>query len=230
MKQLAFDLAVPARPSFGSFVAGANAELVALLQALAAGDAPERFVCLWGTPGCGRSHLLSATVVAAVAHRPARYLRAPLTSETLDALDTSILLALDDVDRLDASAQHSLFGLYNRMREGSGVLIAAAPQPPSAVDVRPELATRLSWGLVYQVHALSDTDKAIAMSERALQRGFELPIEVRDYVLRHGRRDLSSLIALVDMLDRYSLETHRAVTVALAREVLETAMSVRGER
>ena len=221
MKQLALDLSAHADPSFGNFVTGANAELVAALRSLAGGSDVERFVYLWGAPGSGRSHLLAA---ASAANRNAQLLRAPLQAEQLDAVSPETLLALDDVDRLDVAAQRSLFRLYNRMRDTSGALIASGPLAPGGLAVRADLATRLAWGLVYQVHALSDADKSVAMSERAAAHGFKLRKEVRDYVLRHGRRDLPWLLALVDLLDRYSLETRRAVTLPLAREVIKLSL------
>jgi DnaA family protein len=67
---------------------------------------------------------------------------------------------------------------------------------------------------------LTDEDKARALADRAAGRGFRLPPEVGDFLLSRGRRDMPSLIALVDALDRYSLETKRPVTVAMARELL----------
>ena len=109
-----------------------------------------------------------------------------------------------------------------RIRGASGVLIAAGPRPPAALPLRPDVATRLAWGLVYEVRALTDAEKAVAMNERALERGFELPGEVCEYVLRHGRRDLPSLIAFIDALDRCSLEGRRPVTVPLARELIRS--------
>jgi DnaA family protein len=45
---------------------------------------------------------------------------------------------------------------------------------------------------------------------------------VVQYVLRHGRRDLSSLMHTLDSLDRISLEQHRALTVPLVREIMQT--------
>jgi DnaA family protein len=39
-------------------------------------------------------------------------------------------------------------------------------------------------------------------------------------LLRHARRDLPSLLAMLDALDRYSLETKRAITVPLVRELI----------
>jgi DnaA family protein len=52
-----------------------------------------------------------------------------------------------------------------------------------------------------------------------------LPPEVAGYLLVRVPRDLSSLRALVDTLDRASLEQKRAVTVPLAREVLQAVQN-----
>ena len=78
---------------------------------------------------------------------------------------------------------------------------------------------------MYEVHALNDDEKSEAMRVRATERGFELSAEVQAYVLRHGRRDLPSLLGLVDLLDRRSLEAQRPVTLALARDVLAGVQS-----
>jgi DnaA family protein len=71
------------------------------------------------------------------------------------------------------------------------------------------------------VRALSEDDRRAAVQGYAAGRGFELPDEVTDYLLARAPRDLSSLRALVDTLDRLSLEQKRAVTVPLARELLQ---------
>jgi DnaA-homolog protein len=223
MRQLVLELSAPPEPLFENFVPGRNAELVAALRALAQGGG-ERFIYTWGGQGSGRSHLLRATVAEARrAGRDVILVVAPAGAETFDAAAADQMLALDDTERLDAAAQRALFGLYNRIREGGGALIASGASAPTAIGVREDLATRLAWGLVYEVHALSDDEKAEAMSARAGALGFSLPADALAYVLRHGRRDLPSLLATVDLLDRYSLETRRAVTLPLAREVLRLA-------
>jgi len=42
------------------------------------------------------------------------------------------------------------------------------------------------------------------------------------YLLAHAPRGMGSLIATVDALDRYSMETKRPATVPLLRELLES--------
>lgn len=222
MKQLALSLSSPPEPSFDNFVVGRNGELVALLRAFAVRASSERFVYLWGGDGSGRSHLLAASVRAArAALVPVLVPCVPLSRAVIDRIDDRCLVIVDDVDRLDGQAQIALFALYNRIRDGGGgALLASGGAAPAALAVRADLATRLAWGLVYEVQALNDDEKAAAMRSHASARGFGLPEEVLDYVLRHAPRDLSSLLALVDRLDRYSLEERRTITVPLVREVL----------
>jgi DnaA family protein len=220
-RQLALALSAPPAASFANFIPGRNAELVAALRDLARGHGGERFVYMWGAPGSGRAHLLRAVVdEASACGRCAIELTGPVTEHALAAVDANAVVALAGAERLPGDAQVALFGLYNRIRETAGALVVAGEAAPARLPIRPDLATRLAWGLVYEVHALNDDEKAEAMRARASERGFELSAEVQTYVLRHGRRDLPSLLGLVDLIDRHSLEAQRPVTLALARDVL----------
>lgn len=229
MRQLALELTAPPAPEFGNFVPGRNGELLAALRALSGGERAERFVYLWGGAGSGRSHLLRAAVAARGSREGgACYAAAPLDAAVLEQAGADTLLAIDDVDRLDRAGEIALFGLYNRMRESSGALIASGATVPAGLGLRAEVATRLAWGLVYEVHALSDDEKARAMHARAQARGYVLPDDVRDYVLTHGRRDLPYLLAVVDLIDRRSLENRRAVTLPLVRDLLRAGVVQEG--
>lgn len=221
MRQLALEIAAPAPPTLDNFIAGRNAELVERLRLLAGGGAPERFVYLWGVPGSGRSHLLAGAVAAMhKAGLAAAHVWCAPGSGMPEDLDRSDCVALDDVDRLDPGAQVAAFHLYNRLRERKGALLACGGAPPAQLALREDLATRLAWGLVYQVTALTDDEKGRALDQRAEALGFRLPPEVRVFLLTRARRDIASLIAMVDALDRYSLEMKRPVTVPLTRELL----------
>jgi len=131
------------------------------------------------------------------------------------------VLAVDEVEALDDAAQIGLFALYNRMRETGGLLLVTGTQAPAQMTLRDDLRTRLGWGLVYQVHALNDAEKAQALQQHAQARGFELSPEVVTYLLRHGRRDLPSLLALLDALDEHCLRLKRLASVPLLKEVIQ---------
>jgi len=220
MKQLAFDFVAPARPALDNFIVGRNAEVVERLRALAATPGGERFVYLWAPPASGRTHLLRGTLAAL--ERGGSRVAYPEADEDLLAVDSAAIDAagVDDVDRLGGSAQIALFNLYNVLREKGGTLIAAGNAPPSGLMLRADVVTRLAWGLVYEVHALTDAEKAQALSEHAESLDFVLQPDAIQYLLTHTRRDMRTLIATVDALDRYSLEAKRPVTLALLRELL----------
>ena len=224
MKQLVFDIAPPPQPAFENFVVGPNAEVLANLRALLAGESRERFIYLWGGAGCGKSHLLRAMAGIAAAH-PGRVCHAEAKADAgilhpeEEAIACDIVL-IDDVLALDAEGQNRLFNILNRLRDSSGLLVVTGPYAPIHLNIRQDLASRLAQCLVFQVKCLSDTDKAEALITHAQGRGFTLPHEVATYLLRKWRRDIASLLAVLDALDRYSLEVKRPVTLLLAREVM----------
>lgn len=221
MRQLALTLLPRPEASFANFVVGRNAEAVAVLQRLARGEGEERFVYLWGGEGSGRAHLLQAVArEAEAAGRRALHVEGSALTDAWGAVEAEDVLTVGGADKLDAAAQEALFTAYNRIREGTGALAVSAGAAPRGLTLRADLATRFAWGLVYEIHPLSEDEKREAMRARARALGFDLPPEVDRYVLRHSRRDLPSLLRLIDLLDRHSLQTQRMITLPLVREVL----------
>lgn len=222
MKQLVLDIAPSPLPTLSNFVPGCNAELLQTLDNILAGLEQEHFVYLWGGTGCGKSHLLQAAAGICMRNKMSTAYFACDANTSFIAGSEADCVMVDDVDRLNAKAQIGLFNLYNRIREeGHAFLLVSGPAAPARLKLREDLVTRLGWGLVYQVHELTDEEKAEAMKSHSASRGLDLSQEVCDYLLRHGRRDLPSLMATLDALDSYSLANRRKVTVPLVRELLQ---------
>ena len=195
MRQLALGISPPPQPTLDNFVPGANAELLARLRDLAAGRSAEFVIYLWGEPGSGRTHLLRASV------RPG-------------------VTVADDVEALDGSDQVLLFNAINDARETGRTVLAAGGAPPARLPLREDLRTRLGWGLVYQVKPLTDAERAVFLRAEAGRRGMRLADDVVWYLLTRVRRDLASLGAILDLLDRTSLEKQRQITLPLVRDAL----------
>ena len=216
MKQLLLDFTRAPNPTFANFVPGENAELAHVLEAASRGENPERVIYVWGESGAGKTHLLKAFALAC-GERRARYL--PAEAYGPEAYAT--VLALDDVERMADAQQVALFNAFNE--HAFAMLVVSAPAAPRDVRLRRDLATRLATGLTYRVAALTDEEKRAALAAHAKTRGFDLSPEVAGYLLTRARRDMGSLMAALDALDRYSLETGRAVTVPLLKAALEQA-------
>ncbi|MDA8094710.1 MAG: DnaA regulatory inactivator Hda [Betaproteobacteria bacterium] len=224
MKQLLLELIPPVPSTFENFVVGRNRELVHQLRAALEPSAAERFIYVWGAPGSGKSHLLEAFAARARTLGQAAVRLGAVGFDEAQVPDDCLLVALDDVESLAGdAAQTALFNVYNDLRERGGALVASGAAAPGQLGLRPELATRLGWGLVYQVHGLTDEEKMEALAGRAREHGWPLPNEVAAYLMRHAARDLSFLLGTVEALDRYSRETKRPITVPLLREILPSA-------
>ena len=220
MRQLLLDWGAARPQTLDSFVTGRNQELAALLRRIADRNvqAPDqRFVTIWGDPGAGKSHLLNALKASG----NALLLTPALSSREFAWSRDADLYLIDDCERLSDRQQHALFNLYNQVQDAGGMLVAAAGQPPAQLALREDVRTRLGWGLVYQLHGLTDDEKIAALSQSAQARGLSLSPGVLPYLLTHFRRDMQSLSAMLDALDRYSLETQRPITMPLLRELLQ---------
>jgi DnaA family protein len=217
MQQLVLELAPPAAPSLENFFTGPNQAAVAALRDALAGG--ERVVYLFGEPGSGKTHLLRAAVREAEAlGQTALYVDAPHAGPV--QFPPCDVLAVDDLERLDIVSQLALFDAFNALRAGSGRLFGAGAQPAADLPLREDLRTRLGSGLSLRLTPLSDEEKTAALTWHASRRGLKLAPEIVAYVLTHCGRDMGTQIAVLDALDRHSLQHKRPVTLPLLREAL----------
>ncbi|WP_029135034.1 DnaA regulatory inactivator Hda [Sedimenticola selenatireducens] len=227
-KQLALGLTLPESTSLESYLPAANQQAVADLAACARGSG-EPFIYLWGATQTGKSHLLqAATQLADQGGRSALYI--PLDQATqlspaiFDDLEQMDLICLDGVELIAGQAdwEQGVFGLFNRLRERDKSLLVAARCSPLNLPIRlPDLLSRLSWGLCYQLQPLNDQDKIQALSTAAAGRGLALSDETARYILRHTQRDMGSLRQLLRQLDQASLEAKRGLTIPFIKTFLE---------
>jgi DnaA-homolog protein len=217
MRQLLLDLGTQQPQTLDTFVIGRNEELMHLMHQFSARSSTEHFAYLWGEPSSGRTHLLSA-----LATLPAtRHIHADADLAIFSWSPDVDLYLLDDCDRLPAASQIAAFTLFNQVRDHGGFMVSTGSVAPAILPVRDDLRSRMGWGLIYQVHRLTDEDKITALTQSAQARGLILSHGVLPYLITHYRRDMRSLSTMLDALDRYSLETKRAITLPLLRDLLQ---------
>ncbi|MFC5551283.1 DnaA regulatory inactivator Hda [Massilia aerilata] len=217
MKQLVLDLgaADPAQ-SLDTFQIGANAEMAHLMHQFAQRASREHFCYLWAETGAGKTHILHGLA----ATPGSRYIAADASAKEFTYTPDISLYLVDDINRLSPKRQIDAFALFNQVREHGAYMVCAGPVPPAVLPVREDLRTRMGWGLVYQIHGLSDDEKIAALTQAAEARGLTLSASVLPYLLSHFKRDMRSLSTMLDALDQYSLETQRPVTLPLLRDLL----------
>jgi DnaA-homolog protein len=228
MQQIPLPIAVPGAPGFVDFIPGDNAQALHHVAALAAGladpavGAQRRFsvTYLWGAPGAGKSHLLGAAAAELQAAGARVRWAGPGAALPWPAMPEAPLLLIDDCDRLDDAGQQAAFAALLEAQCESIAVLAAGRLPPVDLPLREDLRSRLGWGHVFALQALSEAQVRASLRQAADRRGIFLGDEVMDFLLTRFPRDLSTLSALLDRIDRYSMAQKRQVTLPLVRRML----------
>ncbi len=230
MRQIPLSVQLKDSAVFETFVPGGNEEAVDFLKQLPRPRVPA--VWLWGGSGTGRSHLLQAACAqyrgsgADAAYLPLGELRAAGPG-TLEGWERAALVCVDDVDEAAGREawEQALFTLFNAVNEAGGTLLFAASAAPSASAFKlPDLRSRLTWGVTFQLKPLTDEERLSALTLRAARRGLDLPEETARYMLTRLPRHMSALLAWLDRLDVESLAAKRRLTLPFVREVLISAV------
>ncbi len=224
MSQLALPLQLLDHAVFESFYEPGNEALLATLRSIA--DGQENHGCwVWGAPASGKSHLLQALCESA----GDRSIYVPLGifssagTAILDGLSSREIVCIDDLDEVagEPAWESALFELCNQILDaGAQLVVAAATSPRASHFELADLKSRLTKLPVFQVHTLAEEERASALQLRARHRGLELPDETAQYLLRRSRRDMASLYALLDTLDKEALRAKRRLTIPFVGSVI----------
>lgn len=216
MQQLTLDILPAPNPNLDNFIAGPNAEALAVARQLGTGAVPARSVLFWGPPGSGKSHLLESI---AAARTPTHQWLDPSRADTFELPTGPGVILAEDLTSWADEPLHQLFHLLNLARPREDLcLVATAEQPPAGWGLRDDLRTRMAAGLVLGIALLSDADKLLALQQHAAAQGHKDIQAVSQWLLIHRDRDIRALLSYLDGLDRFALQARRPVSLRLLHE------------
>jgi DnaA-homolog protein len=213
---------------FEHFIEGSNTEVFTISRSIALGETVHS-IYLWGQTATGKSHLLQAVCNLAsqielnVAYIPLNQ-HAELSPEMLEGLEHLSMVCIDDIDCIAGQEawEQALFHLYNRLREQQkSLLMTGATGPRELAFQLQDLKSRISWDLTYHLQALSDKDKIKLLKKRADARTFEISEEVAAYLVKNVKRDLPSLLELLDKFDQATLTEKRKLTIPFVKSLIQ---------
>lgn len=227
ISQLALNLVLPEDTTLTNYYGARNRELLSNLHKTSCGRG-ERLIYFWGGKGVGKTHLLQACCNTAnrlglmPLYLPLSKLE-DLNPTILEDLETLHLVCIDDIQNIAGHEEweEAFFSFFNRMHEAKKRLIIASTSPAQKLNIiLPDLVSRLSGSVIYQVQELTDDEKIEALIYRSRSKGIEMPLKVAQYLYCHCERDMKSLFEKFAVLDRASLAAQHKLTVPFVKEVL----------
>lgn len=193
MSQIALPLAWPTADGEADyFVSDANEAAVAWLDRWP--DWPRPVTLLVGPAGAGKSHL------------------ARIFQRRHGAV------VVEDADR--SRDEEALFHAWNAA--GAQPLLITARTPPRDWGVTlPDLGSRLGATPVIHIGLPDEPLLAAVMAKQFRDRGVAVAPELVAWVLARSERSFEAVARAVTLLDAAALERGRAITVPLARQVLD---------
>jgi chromosomal replication initiation ATPase DnaA len=173
-------------------------------------------LALYGPPGCGKTHLAQIWTTANTARLIGP---ADLTAAAVDQLAQQPL-ALDDADR-DADPV-ALFHLINLMRERRHALLLTGSAAPAHWSYTlPDLMSRLKAMPAERISEPDDALLSAVLVKLFADRQLQVGEDVVKYLATRIERSCRAARDWVAVLDATALAENRAVTVVLARRLLE---------
>lgn len=219
VRQLTLDLPVRAAFGRGDFmVSPSNAAALAALD----GPWPQGKLVLTGPAGSGKSHLAQVWV----GDHGALALKGADLADIAVGLIDPVAVLVDDADRVSGcqAAEQALFHLHNLVMAAGGQLLLTGQTAPARWPVvLPDLASRLAATATAALNAPDDNLLAGLLVKLFADRQLRVSPELIAYLVTRMDRSFPAAGALVAALDARALVDQRAVSRALAAEVLDFA-------
>jgi chromosomal replication initiation ATPase DnaA len=216
MTQFTFDL--PCRIALGRsdfLVSDSNTGAVTWVERWP--EWPRGALVLHGPPGCGKTHLVhfwceraSAVIVAGA---------------TLDEEKVAHLargrhrVAVDDAD---CASELALLHLYNFCLENHGSLLITARRSPASWSIAlDDLRSRVRGAPAIEIGPPDDALLGAVLVKQFADRQLSVTPELITYLTRRMERSFAAAIEITTRLDKAALRNKSAITLPLARNVLE---------
>mgnify|MGYP001101293996 CR=1 FL=1 len=218
--------------SFSTFVTEQESLAVALnaLQNSLKKNSGNAFY-LYGEEGVGKTHLLQAACRfmteqdQASVYLPMSDKSLPLIPDVLIGLEQTSLVCLDEFDGLVGHLkwEKALANLLVKSSDQGHVVIISGQKSINHWNiVTQELAKSLMNVLPILVNPLEDKEEVInALQRHSSTLGFDLPMEVGNFLVKNFSTDLQELLAVLKLLEQATLVEKRRLTLPFVKQVLK---------
>jgi chromosomal replication initiator protein len=138
------------------------------------------------------------------------------------------VLIVDDIQFLSGKAktQEVFYHIFNHLQQSGKQLIFTSDKFPGEIpDIEPRLLSRFKWGLQAELQAPDVETRIKILKRKAYNDGIELPDDVVDYVASRVKTNIREMEGLFISLIAQSSLNKKAITMDLARQLIERFVS-----
>lgn len=239
------------RLTFDSFVVGKPNEFCyAAARKVAEGKLEFNPLFVHGSVGLGKTHILQAIAWEVKNRNPKarviymsaerfmyRFINA-LRYDTImkfkEEMRAADLLLIDDVQFLAGkeSTQEEFFHTFNYLIDnGRQMVISADRSPADLQGVEERIRSRLSWGLVADVHPMDyELRLGILQSKSQKLNGVDVPQDVMQFLARHITSNARELEGSLIRIAAHAQLLNKPITLDLSRDVLQDVLRANNRR
>ena len=217
--QLTFDLGEEVSLNRDDFIASSsNKDALAWIDSWPNWPVNVSGLNVFGAPSSGKSHLANIWKTKSNA--------LAINDPALDVINVRELLVDHKnvlIDNFDNSwKEEPVLHLYNLIQELGGSFIIISEQPVSQMDIKlRDLASRVSTMSTVELKLPDDKIIKGVMRKLFKDRQIEVSNDVVNYLCRRMERSFKEVARLVDRLDKISLSEKNAISLSLARRILQ---------
>lgn len=232
------------RLTFETFVVGKPNEFaVAAAERVAEQAATFNPLFLYGGVGLGKTHLMHAIAWRVKQKDPSKrvvylsaekfmyqFVRALRSKETMQfkELFRSVdLLMVDDVQFISDkdSTQEEFFHTFNALVErGRQIVISADRSPSDLSGLEERIRSRLSWGLVADIHPTTYELRLGILQAKAEKLGADVPLRVIEFLASRITSNVRELEGALNRIVHHAMVTRRPLSIEIAQETLKDVL------
>lgn len=233
------------RFTFETFVVGKPNEFAfAAAEKVANSDTPPfNPLFLYGGVGLGKTHLMHAIAWRVRQRDPSRrvvyltaekfmyqFILALRSKDTIpfkELFRSVDLLLVDDLQFIIGkdSTQEEFFHTFNALVERGRQIVLSADRSPSDLDgLEERIRSRLSWGLVADIHPTTYELRLGILQAKAEAAGVELPLRVLEFLASRITSNVRELEGALNRLVLQASLTNRPVSIEMAQEILKDVL------
>jgi chromosomal replication initiator protein len=227
--------------TFDTFIEGDSNRLAySACKAAAGGQNTTNPLFIYGDPGLGKTHLLSAIKNEMTKNRPnlniilttadtfitdyVNSIKFDKTAEFKDKYRTADVILIDDVQFFAGKkeSQQELFNTFNELHTANKQIVFTADRAPKEInDIDQRLQSRFEWGLIADI-SLPEFETRLAIIQRKADLfGLKIPETVMAYIADRIKNNIRQLEGAITKMNSLSLVSDIPPTLAMAQGVIK---------